>query len=137
MRIESCTVCVRKLSGDRRSEAGFTIIEVLIAIGILAFGILAVASLQVTAIRGNASAKYQTEQNTWAQDKLEDLMTRTYAHADLDPAANPHEEASPPAGYTITWSVTDATPVAGSKLIAVTIAGNGKTTTLIGVKPQF
>ena len=58
--------------GDQ-NEGGFTLIEVIIAIGILSFGILAVATMQVSAIRGNAVAEWDTEATTWAGDQVENL----------------------------------------------------------------
>ena len=98
---------------------------------------MAVANLQITSIKGNASARKQTEQTTYAQDKMETLMALSYTHADLDPASSPFTEASPPANYAITWTVADDTPVPSTKLIAVTVTGENKTTVLTGVKPDF
>ena len=128
---------VRKLE----REKGFTLLEVLFAIVILTFGLLAVASMQGAAIRGNSSASGLTQGTTWAQDRLEKLMALSYTHADLDPAGNPHEEANPPAGYTIKWNITADNPVTDTKRIAVTVTwqdkGVTKTTQLTCVKPQL
>lgn len=121
----------------RGSDGGFTIVEVILAISILAIGLLATANMQVTAIRGNASARRTSERVTWAQDKFEELMTLSYSHADLAESGNTHVEASPPAGYTVQWDVTDNTPVTNTKLITVTVTGQGKTVQLTGVKPNF
>ena len=121
----------------RGREGGFTIIEVILAISLLAIGLLAIANMQITAIRGNSSARRTSERVTWAQDKFEELMTLAYSHADLAESGNTHVEASPPAGYTVEWDVTDNTPVPNTKLITVTVAGLGKTIQLTGVKPNF
>ena len=118
-------------------EAGFTILETIIAISILAFGLLAVANMQIMAVKGNASAEWQAEQTIHAQDKMEELMALAYTHADLDPAGNTHNEANPPDNFTITWDVFDNTPVTNTKLITITVAGLNKTTVLTGVKPNF
>ena len=71
---------MKRLLGKRRkplsrdpNEGGFTLIEVIVAIGILSFGILAVATMQVSAIRGNAVAEWDTEATTWAGDQVENL----------------------------------------------------------------
>lgn len=124
-----------------KKEKGFTLLEVLFAVAILAYGLLAVASMQTTAIRGNYTASRLTEASTWAQDKLEKLMPLPYASADLASAGNPHEEGNPPAGYTITWNVTDNNPVTDTKLITVTVTwqdkGVTKTTQLACAKHQF
>lgn len=120
-----------------KSEEGFTIVEVIMAISILAIGLLAVANMQIMAMQGNASASWQAEQTTHAQDKMEELMALTYTHADLDPAGNTHTEANPPENFTITWDVAVDTPVPDTKLITVTATGLNKTTILTGVKPNF
>jgi hypothetical protein len=57
---------------------GLTILEVLAAIGILAFGLLAVATMQASSIKGNSQAIGITEAVTLAQDKVEELMRLPY-----------------------------------------------------------
>lgn len=57
---------------------GFTLIEVLVAMGVLAFGILAVATMQVTAIRGSAVASNLDIASSWATDRIEILLSRPY-----------------------------------------------------------
>jgi type IV pilus modification protein PilV len=65
------------------NEKGFTLLEVIVAISVLTIGLLAVASMQVSAIRGNASAYGMTEATSWATDQLEKLMVLPYEHASL------------------------------------------------------
>jgi prepilin-type N-terminal cleavage/methylation domain-containing protein len=64
-----------------KKEAGFTILEILIAISILAFGLLAVATMQATSIKGNSQAIGITEGITLAQDKIEEFIGLDYNHA--------------------------------------------------------
>lgn len=64
-------------------EKGFTLLEVIVAISVLTIGLLAVASMQVSAIRGNASAYGMTEATSWASDQLEKLLGLPYEHASL------------------------------------------------------
>lgn len=52
-------------------EKGFTLIEVLIGLIILAIGILAVAGMQITSIRGTAFSNSLTQASVIAQDRLE------------------------------------------------------------------
>jgi len=52
---------------------GFTLIEVLIALIILAFSLLALAGLMTTTTKNNAFGGHITEAATFAQDKLEEL----------------------------------------------------------------
>jgi type IV pilus modification protein PilV len=60
------------------SQQGFTILEVLIAMFILAFGLLAIASMQTTAIKGNSQAMGLTEAVNLAQYQMETLIARPY-----------------------------------------------------------
>ena len=69
---------------------GFTLIEVLIALTIFSIGVLAVAAMQMTTIRGIASARRITEATSLAENQIENLIQLPYDHADLNPAKNPH-----------------------------------------------
>lgn len=134
------TAILSSLTGDEKEAQGFTILEVIIAISLLSVGLLAIANMQIMAIQKNSSARWQTEQTTYAQDKMEELMALSFTHADLDPAGNTHNEANPPDNLTIRWDVFDDTttfPVPDTKLITITVTGVGKSTVLTGVKPDF
>ncbi len=54
-----------------RGEEGFSLIEVLISLVILAVGLLGLALFQTTAIKGNAIASKWTVATELAQDRLE------------------------------------------------------------------
>ena len=62
-------------------ESGFTLIEILIAITILTVGLLGVASMQVSAIRGNDFSGSVTTGLCLAEDRMEELMRRGYTDA--------------------------------------------------------
>jgi type IV pilus assembly protein PilV len=96
-----------------RKEKGFTLIEVLFAIAILAFGLLAVASMQSSAIHGNLFASGKTQGITWAENTMEELLALPYAQV---VSGGPITEGN----YNISWAV-NAGPVANSKLITVTV----------------
>ena len=100
-------------------QSGFTILEVMIAISILAIGLLAVFSGQNMAIQGNNRATRLTEGMTLAQDKMEELLALPYDN--INTTGSPVND---PAGYTITWAVDD-TAVTPGKLITVTVKGQG------------
>ena len=56
-------------------QRGFTLLELLIAITLLAIGLLAVASMQGTAIGSNGIANKNTTLSTLAQETLEDIVS--------------------------------------------------------------
>ncbi|MDY6989023.1 MAG: prepilin-type N-terminal cleavage/methylation domain-containing protein [Thermodesulfobacteriota bacterium] len=62
----------------RKDEAGFSLIEVMVAIAVLAIGILAVAIMQTKAIKGNALANDQARAVALAEERLESLMIIPY-----------------------------------------------------------
>jgi type IV pilus assembly protein PilV len=90
----------------RIDDRGFTFIEVLIVIAIFSIGVLAVASMQVTAIHANASARMSGEATALAANQLEALMASGYTDEALNPASNPHEVVQ--GAYTVNWIVTDS-----------------------------
>ena len=102
-------------------QSGFTILEVMIAISILAIGLLAVFSGQTMAIQRNNTANRLTEAMTLAQDKAEELLALPYD--DVDATGSP---VTDPGGYTINWTVDDTVFTHG-KLITVTVTGQGLT----------
>ena len=62
-----------------RGKEGFSLIEVLVALVILAVGLLGLALFQTTAIKGNAIASKWTVATELAQDRLE-----RFRHVDWD-----------------------------------------------------
>ena len=119
------------MTRDReKNRCGFTLLEVLVSVSILAFGVLAVGTMQVVSIQQNARADRVTEASVWARDRMERLMALTYSttgtDADLDEGT--YEDDSPPAGYAIDWEITDGCATTGcdtpqdTKLIEVTVA---------------
>ena len=107
---------------DDANQAGFTLIETLMAMAIFAIGILALAGLQVTYIGGNASAQMQTEATALGAQVIEHLKSLPYDAPELDPTGNPHQ---PPAGaagaYDVRWTVADNNPVNNTKTIDVAV----------------
>ena len=125
------------------NENGFTLIEALIAMVILALGIFALYSMQMASIQGNGRAARVTSAATWGADRLETLMTLDYDDPDLtdnnDTGANAgvtgldntdtagSEADSGPeveGPFTIYWNVADDYPAFGTKTVRVLIQHN-------------
>ena len=128
-----------------QNDAGFTLIEVLIAISILAVGLLGVAAMQTSAIQVNSAAGRMTTRMNWAQDKMEELKALPFSDPWLEAAGNPsgvdsagntHQETTSD-GYTVSWNVTDDSPVPNTKRIVVTVTGKGKTSRLTCMKSDW
>lgn len=122
-----------------KKEKGFTLLEVIIAISILSFGLLAIASMQISAIRGNSFAAGVTEGTTWAGDQVEMLMALPYDHNDLDQDQNPHQVTE--GRYTIVWNVDENAVFNNTKTIEVTVTwmdhGVQKSVSMQYVKPRI
>jgi type IV pilus assembly protein PilV len=129
----------------KTASAGFTIVEVLIALVVFSIGILAVFAMQISAINQNAGARMQSEATGVAVHTLERLIVAPYDHEDLseDAADNPHQQVIGP--YRVQWNVT--TPALGDpvydgipvKMIALTVDSdnrNARPVTLSFIKGQ-
>jgi prepilin-type N-terminal cleavage/methylation domain-containing protein len=58
---------------SKKIAAGFTLIEVAVALTVLVVGLMSVAALFATAIKGTSRTEYMTQAATLASEKLEDL----------------------------------------------------------------
>jgi type IV pilus assembly protein PilV len=90
----------KKQKKDRR--AGFTLIEVMVALGILAFGILALAAMQDTALLGTSNAQTITDGTTYAMDRMERLLATPY-----DTLAVGNDSETVDNYYLISWDVQE------------------------------
>ena len=122
-----------------KAGGGFTLIEVMIALGILAFGILAIASMQSTSLSGTFRARNVTGASTVGQDRIEILMGIPYDDPDL--ASGAHTPETVTIGnytYDVGWTVSDDQPIDNTKTIDVTVQwqekGVQKTLSLVYIK---
>lgn len=84
-------------TSPRSRQAGMTLIEVVVAIVILAIGALGVAGLQARALKGNESSLQRT-QAVIAANSLIDAM-----HANVVPRASTAMLCNGGAGFFIIW----------------------------------
>jgi len=127
--------------GKCRDQKGFTLLEMLIAVTLIAIGLLATASMQGVALRSNSIANRLTVANLLAQKVIEDLHSRSandaiYLNASpvtnvqyiLDPVTSSPTITIPGAGvYSATYSITpnatiSSTLVTGTTRIDVTVS---------------
>ncbi|MCM2283409.1 MAG: prepilin-type N-terminal cleavage/methylation domain-containing protein [Desulfobacula sp.] len=59
----------------RNGSAGFTLIEILIAMAIFSIGILGVATMQISSVNGNANARKHLEASAFAQGLIESTLS--------------------------------------------------------------
>jgi len=97
-----------------RQSQGFTLIEVMIALVVLAVGLLALGTMQIVSIRANAFSSEMTYSTMLAQRQLETLKNLSFSDAVLT-ATTPETPHTLPAviekgaSYTVSWEVTDTT----------------------------
>jgi Tfp pilus assembly protein PilV len=64
-----------------------TLLEVMIALGVLALGLLAMLAMQVSAMRGGKYGRHTTEAAQLARDQMEYLHRLDWGDADIQPTA--------------------------------------------------
>jgi type IV pilus assembly protein PilV len=57
------------------NNRGFSLIEIVASLLILAVGLLAVIAMQISSVRGNSFSGEMTQASVFAQDRLESLRT--------------------------------------------------------------
>ncbi len=85
------------------NAAGFTLIEAMIALSILAFGLLTIAAMQLSGIRGNAFGADLSEATAVTQQEIETLLSTPYTAL---VSGNDVVTGARGMGYTRTWTVT-------------------------------
>jgi prepilin-type N-terminal cleavage/methylation domain-containing protein len=105
------------------NDAGFTLIEVMVALAILAAGLLTVAAAQLYAMRGGATGRHTSDAATFAHSQLENFQRIDFTDAALAPTAGWVAAPDPPEtlvqtaggdmiemGYTLEWRIRDIDP---------------------------
>lgn len=104
---------VNRLRGSR----GFTLIEIVVAIVMLAFGVLASASLTAALMASNRGVTNRTRAVETLRLKVEDLQSVIY------PRITNGNDTATVGGVTFnrSWTVTANSPVTNTKTITLTV----------------
>ncbi len=78
----------------RRWEAGLTLVELLVALGLLGFVLLAITPLFMASVKSNSSGNEYTSIHVLARDRLEQLMNLPFNDPRLSPGT--HDVGLPP-----------------------------------------
>jgi Tfp pilus assembly protein PilE len=110
----------------RRSERGASLIELMIALVVLALGILAVAQLFPAGTRSQLGDRMLTSANYYAQEKIEVLTNLPFADAQLTDGRHPAGTATEACGTSGAWKrfydvSTLTAPLDNLKKVTVTV----------------
>lgn len=124
-----------------KNDAGFSLIEVLIALTIFAIGLLGTAGMQITALQSNAGAHKITSINAVAAGVMEEILTwepgdprlvdenSGLPHSwDFDPTATVSNTVTVSGGgeFTASYTVQSNVPIASVSTITLEVnAVNG------------
>lgn len=131
---------VRK--SNESGESGFSLLEVIIAMGILSAGLLAIATAQLSALKLARQSRYLTSSMNLAQDQMELFQMAQTASLPADGTYNdPLNPLDPDpfdpdvSTYNRRWTIARNTPAFGVTTVMVSVDwldanGNVRTTQL-------
>jgi prepilin-type N-terminal cleavage/methylation domain-containing protein len=91
----------------RSSEAGFTMIEVMVAMLITAIALIGILALYMAETKASGFSRHSTEATALCQDKLEQLRTLTAASTGINGSeTNIDSEDGSNGIYSRTWTYT-------------------------------
>ena len=114
---------ISTIQSNSGRQGGFTLIEVMIAICLVAIGLMAVAKFQVSALQADKLAREQSEAAMWAANQAENLLSQSIGSADLDTSVETHGPllAGENDKYSIEWTVDPATDDPNALIILITV----------------
>ncbi len=99
------------------NKKGFSLIEVLVGLVLLAIGLLAIAGMQITSVRGNFFSSNMTQASILAQDRLETLRNLPFADAALI-TGNHNDGVIPGTIFTRDYDVSS---IVGTSMLTITV----------------
>ncbi|MGW8161885.1 MAG: type IV pilus modification PilV family protein [Desulfobulbales bacterium] len=143
-----------KTKATLQNRDGFTLIEVLVAITIMAIGILTVITMQLTSIKGNLKSSNISVASNWAADRIERIFAMDYVDlTDTNPpngaagldevtdASADGKAVSPDGFFTIYWNVAEDLMMPNTKTVRIIVLrqdmGVTKTVTMDYLKAQY
>jgi type IV pilus assembly protein PilV len=115
---ESHEMTIGKTAKGWRDVAGFSFIDVLLALVVLTVGVLALADLKIVANAGNTSSKRMTTALTLAETQLEQIKGLTYGNV---VASGPAQVTASGLTFTEQVQVTNNSPVLNVKTVKVIV----------------
>ena len=97
-----------RLEREGRPSQGFTLIETMVALTILAFGLLAMLAMMIAAMQGGTAGRHTTDAARVARDKLEYFMRVDWADPQLAPAGWVNEPVGNPDTVATTTNVANS-----------------------------
>jgi type IV pilus assembly protein PilV len=113
----------------RIERRGFSLLEALIALLILAFSMLGLSFVMLSTIETNRDARRVTAASNLALDQLEVLRGTAYTgvvNGSNGPLTEDGASSGTGAMYTPTWTVADDTPVTSTKTVQVVASRTDK-----------
>jgi type IV pilus assembly protein PilV len=108
-----------------RPGAGFTLVEVIVAIVLLGVGLMGLAALSTTVTRANVQSSSLTTATALAQERAERLRTEDYDAL----ASGNDSRVVDNVTYTRSWVVTADDPEPGLKTVAIAVSWTTRGTT--------
>lgn len=108
----------RRKQGLRADNAGFSFIDVMLALVVLTIGVLALADLQVISSRSNTSSKSTTAAISLAEKKMEEIKGTVYTSVAAEP---PTQVTASGLTFTREVQVTTNSPVVNATTVKVIV----------------
>lgn len=102
------------------SDRGFGLLELALALVVLAIGVLGLAALMPAGTRSAAHSGEETRASELASQLAEKLLATPYHDADLTAGSHTASPAPAPGGYFLTWVVEADQPISQCKRITIT-----------------